>query len=84
MAKSQRKKTQIFRGDPRIITIYNANLLVLEGVERIVFCDSDKMILRNRFYLEILGEDLHLFQLGNDNVAVKGKISSLSFSEEEK
>lgn len=79
MAKTVRKNIWSYRGDPAIVTVHNANFLVVEGVERIVFCNSDKMILKNRFFLEICGESLCLKQLGNDNVAVKGKIISISF-----
>ncbi len=80
MAKRVRKNTWSYRGDPAIVTVHNANFLVVEGVERIVFCDSDKMILKNRFFLKICGEELCLRQLGNDNIAVKGKILSISFA----
>ena len=82
MAKRKRKEVRIHRGDPAIVTIHNANYLIVEGVERIVFCDSEKMILKNLFSLEIQGEKLSLHQLGNDNVAVHGNIFSVQFSRE--
>jgi len=82
MAKTGKKSPWSYRGDPAIVTVHNANFLVVEGVERIVFCDSDKMILKNRFFLKICGEDLALRHLGNDNVAVKGRIASISFAKD--
>ncbi len=82
MAKRARKNTWTYRGDPAIVTVHNANYLVVEGVERIVFCDSDKMILKNRFFLKICGEALCLQQLGNDNIAVRGKITSVFFEKD--
>ncbi|MBR5296002.1 MAG: YabP/YqfC family sporulation protein [Clostridia bacterium] len=82
MAKRKRNEVRIHRGDPAIVTVHNANNLIVEGVERIVFCDSEKMILKNLYMLEIEGENLSLHQLGNDNVAVRGIIFSIRFSQE--
>ena len=62
-----------------VITIYNRKKVVLEGVERIIFCDSEKMIIKNRTFTKILGKKLRLMELGNQNIAVCGEIDALEF-----
>lgn len=78
MAKN-RKKIPVFYGD--MITVFNQKRVVLEGVERIVFCDSEKMIFRKNRLITVEGKKLVLEELGNDNIAVKGSISALRFEE---
>jgi len=76
MAKNKKKT---FSVSSEMITVYNRNRVILEGVECIVFCNSEKMIFRKQGLISGLGEDLHLEELGNDNVGVSGKIFTLSF-----
>ncbi|MBR7164660.1 MAG: YabP/YqfC family sporulation protein [Clostridia bacterium] len=78
MAKN-RKKIPVFYGD--MITVFNQKRVVLEGVERIVFCDSEKMIFRKNRLITVEGKKLVLEELGNDNIAVKGSILALRFEE---
>ena len=78
MAKN-RKKIPVFYGD--MITVFNQKRVVLEGVERIVFCDSEKMIFRKNRLITVEGKKLVLEELGNYNIAVKGSISALRFEE---
>jgi hypothetical protein len=78
MAKN-RKKIPVYYGD--MITVFNQKRVVLEGVERIVFCDSEKMIFRKNRLITVEGKKLVLEELGNDNIAVKGSISALRFEE---
>lgn len=66
-----------------LITVYNRSRVVLEGVERIVFCNSEKMIFRKKDLITVKGAGLHLEELGNDNVAVSGRILSVSFGRED-
>ena len=74
------KKKVFFTTEERI-TVLNRRRVVLEGVECIVFCNSEKMIFRKNGLVAVTGENLHLEELGNDNVAVSGKLFSLSFGE---
>ena len=55
----------------------------MEGVERIVFCDSEKMILKGSFSMTVEGESLSLRELGNFNMEVLGKIRTIRFGEGE-
>ena len=82
--RKRRKRECLHRGDPGVVTIHHANRVVIEGVERILYCDREKMILKNRFLIQISGQGLRLLELGNDNVAVVGRLDSLSFPEKEK
>ena len=78
------KNENFLPSQPSIITILNRQKVILEGVKRIIFCDSEKMIIKNRFVTEISGQNLRLLELGNDNIAVVGKIQSLYFDRAEK
>ena len=80
MAKNK-KNVQYSSSD--VITIFNQNRVVLEGIEGIVFCNSEKMIFKKRGLVTVKGCGLHLEELGNDNVAVSGTVFSLFFGEEE-
>ena len=62
-----------------MITVYNRKRLLLEGVEGIVFCNSEKMIFRKKGVITVEGNRLHLEELGNDNVAVVGELHSILF-----
>lgn len=84
MAVKRKKKPLISPFYGNTVTIQNGSRLVMENVERIVFCQKEKIILKGRLRLEISGENLSLEELGNDNLAVRGKIRSLLFGEEEK
>ncbi len=75
-------KKKVFRVPSEMITVFNRNRIVLEGVECIVFCDREKMIFRKHGLVSVTGKNLHLEELGNDNVAVSGNIAALSFGEE--
>ena len=74
-------KKKVFFASEEMITVFNRSRVVLEGVERIVFCNREKMIFRKKGLVTVEGMDLHLEELGNDNIAVSGSIASLSFSE---
>ena len=78
MAKTDKKFSS---ASSDVITVWNRNRVILEGVERIVFCNSEKMIFRKKGSVVIKGTSLHLEELGNDNVAVCGGIASLHFGE---
>ena len=81
MAKTKWKKPKIFEAfeNNRLITIHDRKCLIMEGCESIVFCDRDKIILQGKLRLEILGVNLALKELGNENMAVVGKINSVVF-----
>ena len=64
---------------PGMITILNKQRMIFEGVERIIFCDSEKMIIKNRYLTKVLGSGLHLLELGNRNIAIVGQIHSIHF-----
>ena len=78
MAKMQNRNA-FFMERNGVITIQNRKRVILEGVERIIFCDSEKMIIKNRFVTRISGRGLHLMELGNQNIAIIGEIDSLHF-----
>lgn len=79
-----RKKRKRFKLPPREnrVTIQSGKWLMMESVDQIVHCDPDRIVLRGAMRLEICGEGLSLAELGNDNMAVRGVIRSLSFFEE--
>lgn len=62
-----------------VITVYNGNRVILEGVEQILFCDSERMKIKSKGTFEITGKRLSLQELGNDNIAVNGAIESIVF-----
>lgn len=78
MANLQQKRSS-FPERSGVITIQNRQRVIIEGVERIIFCNSEKMIIKSRYLTEISGEKLHLMQLGNQNIAIIGQIQSLQF-----
>ena len=78
MAKNKKK---ILSSPSDLITVFNRSRVVLEGVERIVLCNSEKMIFRRRGVVTVLGSALHLEELGNDNVAVSGTLNGILFGE---
>lgn len=80
MAKNK-KSVQFPSSD--VITVFNQNRVVLEGIEGIVFCNSEKMIFKKRGVVTVKGCSLHLEELGNDNVAVSGTVSALYFGKEQ-
>ena len=80
---AQNKKKILFPSSD-VITIFNRDRVVLEGVEGIVFCNSEKMIIKKRGFVTVEGKFLHLEELGNDNVAVSGKVFALYFGEGKK
>lgn len=87
MAKIKREKKSLIKEallPPKMITIENRRSLVMEGCERIVLCESEKMVLQGKMQLEICGKNLHLKELGNDNMRVEGKLDSIHFCGEEK
>ncbi len=82
MAENKKKRDLFSHPKTHFITIQSRRRLVMEGVEEIVFCDPDKMILKGTYVLEIQGTNLQLEELGNDNMAVCGRICSVTFPEE--
>ena len=81
MAKNT-KKIPSFSAD--MITVYNRKRAVLEGVERIIFCNSEKMIFKKKGFVTVEGTGLHLQELGNDNIAVCGNLTTISFDGEKR
>ena len=77
--EKNKKKIPSFSAD--LITVYNRKRMVLEGVECIIFCNSEKMIFKKRGFVTVEGKALHLQELGNDNIAVCGELASISFGE---
>jgi len=68
-----------FSGD--CITVQNARVLRMEGVERVHFCSEERIVLQGKTGLEVDGEKLNLIQLGNDNIEITGKILHVHFLE---
>ncbi len=81
MAKMRRIKGLFVPEKANCVTIFSGKRLVMESVERIVFCSEEKMILEGKKRLVILGDRLFLQELGNDNMQVCGHIRSVSFEE---
>ena len=81
MAEKRKRFGFEFPERPNCVTVYSGKRLVMENVERIVFCSSEKMILEGKERLVIEGSSLELKELGNDNMAVCGKILSIAFEE---
>ncbi len=81
MAKNK-KDIPSFSAD--MITVYNRKRVVLEGVERIIFCNSEKMIFKKKGFVTVEGAGLHLQELGNDNIGVCGELSAIFFGEEKR
>ena len=63
------------------VSICRNRRLLMEGCRRIVFCQSDRMILDGDVMLEIHGKDLVLKELGNDVIGVEGVILAVVFRE---
>lgn len=83
MAIRRKIRGEILPGKGNSITVENCCRLIMEGVERIVFCDSEKMILKGAFVLTVEGETLSLRELGNFNMEVLGRIRTIRFGEED-
>lgn len=81
MAERRKKRDPLPPPKGNCITVENCRRLIMEGVERIVFCDSEKMILKGSFPLTVEGEGLHLRELGNFNMEVLGRIRTVHFGE---
>lgn len=81
MAKKTNRYRFRFPQRANCVTVYSGKRLVMESVERIVFCSSEKIILEGKERLVITGVSLFLEELGNDNMAVCGRILSVSFEE---
>ncbi|MBR4287883.1 MAG: YabP/YqfC family sporulation protein [Clostridia bacterium] len=81
MAEKRKKRELIPPQKGNCITVENCRRLIMEGVERIVFCDSEKMILKGAFSLTVEGEGLYLRELGNFNMEILGKICAIYFGE---
>ena len=84
MADETRKRIKFFPPKSNFVTVENGKRLVMESVERIVFCDDERIVLAGTRILEIRGFGLRLLELGNDNMAVEGTIREVLFSEVEK
>jgi hypothetical protein len=83
MVSKGKKHIFSFPSAENLITVQSGKRLVMENVERIVFCQKERIVLRGKTSLEILGEELHLEELGNGNLAVCGSIRSIHFGEGE-
>ncbi len=81
MAKKRKNLFRWNHGKSNCITIHSYRRLVMEGVERIILCDSEKMVLQGSLYMVVEGKDLVLLELGNDNMEITGSIGSVSFEE---
>ena len=82
MAEKRKKHFHFNHRKSNCITIHSYRRLVMEGVERIVFCDPERMILRGSLFLVVEGKDLLLVELGNDNMEITGSIRSIVFQEQ--
>jgi hypothetical protein len=78
-------RRRFFRSDHPLeentVSIRRNRRLLMEGCRRIVFCQSEKMILDGDVILEIHGKDLVLKELGNDVIGVEGVILAVVFRE---
>ncbi len=81
MAEKKKKREELPLRKGNAITVENCRRLIMEGVERIVFCDSEKMILKGAFSLTVEGKGLYLRELGNFNMEVQGRIYAIYFGE---
>ncbi len=82
MAKKRKKRDLLPPRKGNCITVENCCRLIMEGVERIVFCDSEKMILKGSFSMTVEGDGLYLRELGNFNMEILGKIRTICFGED--
>ncbi len=64
-----------------VLTVYHGRKIVVEGVERIIFCHSEKVKLQSKTLIQIEGKNLALKELGNENIAICGKIEAILFGE---
>ncbi|MEA4832953.1 MAG: YabP/YqfC family sporulation protein [Oscillospiraceae bacterium] len=69
--------------DEKLIYIHGRTRLLMEGCKKVVFCDETTVKLLCGFNVTIHGDGLKIMHLGNGNVAVDGRISSVSFSDDE-
>lgn len=83
MAEFHKIRGKIVPVKKNTVTVENCNRLIMEGVERIVFCDSERMILEGKFVLTVTGKGLFLRELGNFNMEVHGEIRTVTFGREE-
>ena len=83
---AENKKKNFSFGPPKthLITVESGKRMVMEGVEDILYCNTERMVLQSKFRLVVLGESLSLEELGNKNMAVCGKIGVIFFGEEKK
>ena len=75
------KALDSLKSPDRTITVQNRNSLIMEGCERIILCEKEKMILQGKMRVEIEGKNLHLKKLGNENMEVAGRIDVIRFGE---
>lgn len=80
MAARERKKWKR-PGERNVIWIFSGHRLVMEGVERIIFCNEERIELKGAQYLCVSGKDMHLEELGNAVLAVCGEMETISFRE---
>lgn len=63
------------------ITVLSRSYLIAEGIERMILCTAGEMIFVKNGRIRVTGEGLILKELGNDNIAVEGRIAALIFEE---
>lgn len=74
------KKWKVQRPVPHYrITIFSDRELVMENVSKILFCDEERIVLEGKVTLEVTGKGLRLKELGNENMAVCGRIEKIAF-----
>ncbi|MBR2634139.1 MAG: YabP/YqfC family sporulation protein [Clostridia bacterium] len=81
MAKERANLPRFSHKTKGVITVRNGNELMMEGVEKIVLCSEERIDLKGRQTVSVVGEKLQLRELGNDNMAVAGRILRIEFSE---
>jgi len=81
MADFKKNKDRFFP-KKQCVMIFFGKRLVMENVEKIVFCQENRIVLRGSENVEILGNQLVLRELGNDNMEVVGKIRAIRLGEE--
>ena len=81
MSEPGKKRGRLMPLREHWITVQSGKYLMMESVEQIVYCGPERIVLKGSMRLEITGEGLRLEELGNDNMAVRGRIHSVEFFE---
>ncbi len=66
-------------GDRQLIQIFAGSALYMEGCEKILHCDEEKICLSGAQTVTVYGRGLLLKELGNNNVCAQGQIDRICF-----